>query len=458
MQRPARRRPPASRSPRSRARGRTRAAPPAPPAARWSAPPGRASPTARPRARRPGSRWGCWAARPPRRRARRGCRRAARRSRGSSSRRRPPPALQAPRRGASPPPRSPRPRTAQAVSVGRGGGRGARCARPPARACRPRRSATPRPSGSNSATACPGSSVCTCTRSVRSSPTTSTESPSCLEQRREVARVEVLAGDREVRAVAEARGLVLGPVQRGRRVLVLELGRGVAAQRGQAAGDDHRQPVGAGVDHARLAQDRELLGPALDGLLGRLERVARAPRPAARPAPAGWRPGRAGACPCARGRAPPGWPSPAPRRASSPRRGRAPTRRRRRPRARRRRTRGSGRPARPGARPAPRPRRARSGRGSRRSCRARRAAPRAPRRSRSRRARSRRSPGRSSSVELVEHGLQGERHVVPGVAVGDREHVQVVDLLAAAPPARRAPWPRPVGSGPGSRRDPASSA
>ena len=55
--------------------------------------------------------------------------------------------------------------------------------------------------------------------------------------------------------------------------MVLELGRGVAAQRGEAAGDDHGEPVGAGVDHAGLAQDGELLGAALHGLLGRLERV-----------------------------------------------------------------------------------------------------------------------------------------------------------------------------------------
>ncbi len=34
-------------------------------------------------------------------------------------------------------------------------------------------------------------------------------------------------------------------------------------------------------------------------------------------------------------------------------------------------------------------------------------------------------------VELLEHGAQRERHVVAGVAVGDREHVEVVDLLAA---------------------------
>ena len=45
-----------------------------------------------------------------------------------------------------------------------------------------------------------------------------------LEQRREVPGVEALARDREVRAVAEARRLVLGAVERGGRVLVLELG------------------------------------------------------------------------------------------------------------------------------------------------------------------------------------------------------------------------------------------
>ena len=34
------------------------------------------------------------------------------------------------------------------------------------------------------------------------------------------------------------------------------------------------------------------------------------------------------------------------------------------------------------------------------------------------------------AVELVEHGAQRERHVVAGVAVGDGEDVEVVDLLA----------------------------
>ena len=35
------------------------------------------------------------------------------------------------------------------------------------------------------------------------------------------------------------------------------------------------------------------------------------------------------------------------------------------------------------------------------------------------------------AVELVEDGAQRERHVVARVAVGDREHIEVVDLLAA---------------------------
>ena len=39
--------------------------------------------------------------------------------------------------------------------------------------------------------------------------------------------------------------------------------------------------------------------------------------------------------------------------------------------------------------------------------------------------------GRGEAVELLEHGAHRERHVVARVAVGDREDVEVVDLLAA---------------------------
>ncbi len=83
---------------------------------------------------------------------------------------------------------------------------------------------------------------------------------------------------------------------------------------------------------------------------------------------------------------------------------------------------------------APRPRRGSAARGSRRSSRARRAAPRArPSSTISSRPISsivRFSSAALQPVELVEHGPQRQRHVVAGVAVGDREHVEVVDLLA----------------------------
>ncbi len=62
-------------------------------------------------------------------------------------------------------------------------------------------------------------------------------------------------------------------MERRRGVLVLELGRGQAAQGGETPGDDHGEPVGAGVHHPGLAQHRQLLRSALDGLLARLERV-----------------------------------------------------------------------------------------------------------------------------------------------------------------------------------------
>jgi hypothetical protein len=66
---------------------------------------------------------------------------------------------------------------------------------------------------------------------------------------------------------------VLGAVQRRGRVLVLELRGGGSTQAGQAAGEDHGEAVGAGVDDSGLAQDGQLLGPALHGLLAGFERV-----------------------------------------------------------------------------------------------------------------------------------------------------------------------------------------
>ena len=50
------------------------------------------------------------------------------------------------------------------------------------------------------------------------------------------------------------------------------------------------------------------------------------------------------------------------------------------------------------------------------------------------------------AVELLHHGPQRLRHVVARVAVGDREHVQVVDLLTACLELRTARRRRPCGS------------
>jgi hypothetical protein len=77
------------------------------------------------------------------------------------------------------------------------------------------------------------------------------------------ARVQPLAGDREVRAEAEGHRLVLrmGDARRG----VVGQRRGVgAAQRGDHAGEHHGQAVAAGVDHAGLAQHRQQLWSAGD--------------------------------------------------------------------------------------------------------------------------------------------------------------------------------------------------
>ena len=66
-------------------------------------------------------------------------------------------------------------------------------------------------------------------------------------------------------------------VRDARRRVVGELRRGGAAQRGDHAGEHHRQAVAAGVDDARLAQDRQQLGPArhrqLAGAQGRLQHL-----------------------------------------------------------------------------------------------------------------------------------------------------------------------------------------
>jgi hypothetical protein len=67
----------------------------------------------------------------------------------------------------------------------------------------------------------------------------------------------------------------------GGRGVVLEVAPLLAAECRDHAGDDDRQPVGAGVDDARVAQRGELVGAALDGLgprrQGVLEQVGEEP-------------------------------------------------------------------------------------------------------------------------------------------------------------------------------------
>ena len=127
------------------------------------------------------------------------------------------------------------------------------------------------PSPANSAVARSGSSVCRWTLSVWPSPTTSTESPSSSSGSVHDVGLHPLAGDREVRAVAVGGRLVLRVGDAGRRV-VGELRRLRPAQRGDHAREHHGQAVAAGVDDARLAQDRQQLRPARDRQLARAQR------------------------------------------------------------------------------------------------------------------------------------------------------------------------------------------
>ena len=125
---------------------------------------------------------------------------------------------------------------------------------------------------SNSSVARPGSSVWTWTFKVRWSPTTRTESPIASSRSIHGTRVERLARDREVRAVAERGRRVLRVRDPGGRVVV-ELRRLRAAQGRDDAGEDHGEAEAAGVDHARLAQDGQQVRPAADGGLPGVERA-----------------------------------------------------------------------------------------------------------------------------------------------------------------------------------------
>ena len=94
-----------------------------------------------------------------------------------------------------------------------------------------------------------------------------------LQLRQEPAAVEGAAGDDEVGAVAVAAVLVVGQAQL-RRLVVLDLRQlaVLAAQAGDDPGQDQDQPVAAGIDDAGFAQHLELLGRARHRPLAVLDR------------------------------------------------------------------------------------------------------------------------------------------------------------------------------------------
>ena len=57
-----------------------------------------------------------------------------------------------------------------------------------------------------------------------------------------------------------------------RRLLMRERRRLGSPERTDDSGQDHGQAVASRVDHARLAQHRQQVGPAIDRLLADLER------------------------------------------------------------------------------------------------------------------------------------------------------------------------------------------
>ena len=93
-----------------------------------------------------------------------------------------------------------------------------------------------------------------------------------LERSDELAGLQAAPGDREVGAVAVGARLVLGVGDAGRRV-VRELRRIVAAKRRHDAGEEQRERVAAGVHHAGFAQRRQQLGTVLDRLLADAQRA-----------------------------------------------------------------------------------------------------------------------------------------------------------------------------------------
>ena len=95
-----------------------------------------------------------------------------------------------------------------------------------------------------------------------------------LEPWPEGATVEAHAGDDEVRAIAVAAVLVVrARIARGRVVRHPGRDGGVSAQARDHAGEDHDEAVGPGVDDAGLAQDLELIGSPGDRGLPLADRV-----------------------------------------------------------------------------------------------------------------------------------------------------------------------------------------
>ena len=128
------------------------------------------------------------------------------------------------------------------------------------------------PASSKSAVARSGSSVWTWTLSVCGVADDEHRVAEALEPGDPRRRLEPLARDREVRAVAVGRGGVLRVRDAGGRV-VLERRRVGPAQRRDHAREDDRQAVAAGVHDAGLAQDRQQLRAALDRGLAGVQRV-----------------------------------------------------------------------------------------------------------------------------------------------------------------------------------------
>ena len=125
------------------------------------------------------------------------------------------------------------------------------------------------PTAVPSESAAPGSSVCTCTLSAVSSPTTSERVAELLELGLERLAVERVSLDHEDGAVAVARQLEVDRVEPRR--LAGDLGRGghglAADGSPRRRGASSTRPGAARVDDARLAQNLELLGRAGDRVL-----------------------------------------------------------------------------------------------------------------------------------------------------------------------------------------------